>query len=126
MSTLLMQLVYAANVFVCAWISSTCLFAPATARTTIFENAVVYSETIRLVGALWGAIFLLSVLGLFFPRQMALVLLFQLIYKSTWLLVVALPAALHGQPYPRGMATTFLVWVVVLPFVIPWRAIFSG
>lgn len=123
---LLLQFVYIANIFVCAWISSTCLFAPATARTTIFENTVAYSETIRLVGALWGAIFVLSVLGLFFPRQMALVLVFQLIYKSTWLLVVALPAQLNGEDFPRGMAMTFLIWVIGLPFVIPWRSIFAA
>lgn len=114
-------LVYLANSFVAGWISITSLFAPKVAQRTIFEGTVAYSEVIRLVGALWGAIFLLSILGLFLPRQMSLVLVFQLIYKGSWLLFVALPAQGSGRPYPSGMATFFLIWVVLLPFVIPWR-----
>ena len=122
---MLMKIIYAANVLVAGWISITSLFFPERALVSVFENQIAYSEVIRLVGALWGAIFLLSIVGLFYPRQMALVLLFQFIYKSTWLLVVALPALLQQQPYPRGMANTFLIWVLVLPFVIPWRSIFT-
>jgi hypothetical protein len=57
---------------------------------------------------------------------MSLVLLFQLIYKFSWLVFAALPAALNNQPYPKGMAITFFVWVVILPFVIPWRMIFGN
>jgi hypothetical protein len=120
-----MQVIYIANVLVAGWISITSLFFPRTAQVTVFSNDLAYSEAIRLVGALWGAIFILSILGLFWPRQMSLVLLFQLIYKSTWLLVVALPAMINHQPYPRGMAVFFLVWVLILPFVIPWGALFG-
>ncbi|MEM9869238.1 MAG: hypothetical protein AAF765_16195, partial [Bacteroidota bacterium] len=74
---------------------------------------------------LWGAIFILSVLGLFYPKKMALVLLFQLIYKGSWLVFVALPAILEKKPYPSGMASFFVVWCAVLPFVIPWKSIFQ-
>lgn len=120
-----LYLIYIANILVAGWISLTSLFFPRIALRTIFEGAVAYSEVIRLVGALWGAIFLLSTLGLFYPKQMVLVLLFQLLYKSTWLAVVALPAMVQGEPYPRAMAIFFSVWVVVLPWVIPWKSIFS-
>jgi hypothetical protein len=119
------KIMYLANILVAGWISITSLFYPKTALTTVFNGAFAYSEAIRLVGALWGAIFILSILGLFFPQNMSLVLVFQLIYKSSWLVFAALPAAINNQPYPKGMAITFLVWVVILPFVIPWRAIFE-
>ncbi len=66
---------------------------------TVFEGNFAYSESIRLVGALWGGIFILSILGLFFPDQMRLVFLFQLVYESTWLLVAALPAYLGRWPF---------------------------
>ena len=121
-----MKLIYLANIVVAGWISITSLFFPKIAQQTVFSGDFAYSEAIRLVGALWGAIFLLSILGLFYPMQMSLVLLFQLIYKSSWLLFAALPALLRGAPYPPGMAVFFVVWVVILPFVIPWRAIFMG
>lgn len=121
----ILKVVYAANILVAGWISVTCLFFPRTAVATIFEHAFTYSEAIRLVGVLWWAIFLLSVLGLFFPEKMSLVLLFQLIYKSSWLLFVAMPAAAQQQPYPKGMTAFFVVWVLVLPFAIPWKALFQ-
>lgn len=121
---ILMKIVYAANVLVAGWISIRSLFTPKIAQQTVFSGAFEYSEAIRLVGALWGAIFILSILGLFYPRQMSLVLLFQLIYKSSWLLFAALPAQLNDQPYPKEMAGFFVIWVVILPFVIPWKDLF--
>jgi hypothetical protein len=96
------------------------------AQATVFSNDVAYSEVIRLVGALWSAIWLLSIVGLWLPEQMRIVLVFQLVYKSSWLLFAALPAALHSEPYPKGMAVFFLVWVLILPFVIPWKEIVAG
>jgi len=122
---MILKIIYLANIFVAGWISITSLFFPKQALVTVFQSAVAYSEAIRLVGALWGAIFLLSILGLVYPERMSVVLLFQLIYKGAWLLVVALPALVNDQPFPRGMAGFFLVWVVVLPFVIPWRVLFG-
>jgi len=123
---ILMRLVFVANILVAGWISITSLFFPKTAVSSIFEHSFAYSEAIRLVGALWGAIFLLSIVGLFLPEKMSVVLLFQLLYKGSWLLAVALPAALHNQPYPKGMAVFFVIWVVVLPFIIPWNYLFGG
>jgi hypothetical protein len=120
-----LKIMYFANIIVAGWISISSLFYPKTAHTTVFEQNFAYSEAIRLVGALWFAIFILSVLGLFYPEKMSLVLLFQLIYKSSWLIFAALPAMMNNQPFPKGMAVVFIVWVVVLPFVIPWKTIFS-
>jgi hypothetical protein len=121
----LLRVVYLANIIVAGWISISSLFFPRTAIATVFSNDFAYSEAIRLVGSLWGAIFLLSVLGLFFPQKMSLVLLFQLIYKSSWLLFAALPAMLKNEPFPRGMTIFFIIWIMVLPFVIPWSQLFS-
>ncbi|MEL7160664.1 MAG: hypothetical protein AAFN92_07890 [Bacteroidota bacterium] len=121
-----MRFIYLANILVAGWISITALFFPRRAVTSIFENTLAYSEAIRLVGCLWGAIFLLSIVGMFLPERMSLVLLFQLLYKGSWLLFVALPAIRAGEAFPRGMAGFFLVWVLVLPFVIPWGYLFGG
>jgi hypothetical protein len=120
-----LKIVYFANIIVAGWISISSLFYPKAAQATVFSNDFVYSEAIRLVGALWFAIFLLSILGLFYPEKMSLVLLFQLIYKSSWLIFAALPAMMNNQPYPKGMAIFFVIWVIVLPFVIPWKVLFE-
>ena len=112
---------YLANVLVAGWISISSLFFPKTAQITVFSHDFAYSESIRLVGALWFAIFILSVLGLFFPQKIQLIFIFQLIYKFSWLLFAALPAQLSHQPYPKGMAVFFVAWVIILPFVIDWK-----
>ncbi|MEM8509454.1 MAG: hypothetical protein AAF717_16605 [Bacteroidota bacterium] len=122
---ILMKAMYLANIVVAGSISITSLFYPKTAQKTVFTEALDYSEAIRLVGALWFAIFLLSIVGLFYPKQMSLVFVFQLIYKSSWLFFVALPAQLNNQPYPKSMAVFFLVWVILLPFIIPWKELFN-
>ena len=121
-----LKIVYIANILVAGWISISSLYFPKIAHMTVFEGNFDYSEAIRLVGALWGAIFILSILGLFFPEKMSLVLLVQLIYKSSWLIFAALPAMINNQAYPKGMAIFFVIWVVILPFVIPWKYLFSG
>lgn len=120
-----LKLVYLANIIVAGWISISSLFFPKTAWNNVFAQAFHYSESIRLIGALWLAIFVLSILGLYFPLKMSLVLFFQLIYKSAWLIFVALPALLNHQPFPKAMAMFFIIWVIILPFVIPWKAIFE-
>ncbi len=115
-----LKIIYIANIIVAGWISITSVFNPNKAATTVFQNAYQPTEVIRLVGCLWLAIAILSILGLWRPISFSPILLVQLIYKGTWLLVVALPAIKNNQPYPSGMAMFFLIWVLVLPFIIPW------
>ncbi len=115
-----LKIVYIANIIVAGWISITSVFNPNKSVTTVFQNAYQPTEVIRLVGCLWLAIAILSILGLWRPISFSPILLVQLIYKGTWLLVVAMPAIKNKQPYPTGMALFFLIWVLVLPFVIPW------
>ncbi len=115
-----LKIVYIANIIVAGWISSVSILDFKKSATTVFENAYYPTEVIRLVGCLWLAITILSIFGLFRPISCSPILLVQLIYKETWLLVVALPAIKNNQPYPAGMALFFLIWVLILPFVIPW------
>lgn len=115
-----LKIVYIANMIVAGWISITSAFSPNKSAVTVFQNAYQPTEVIRLVGCLWLAIAILSTLGLWRPISFSPILLVQLIYKGTWLLIVVLPAIKNNQPYPTGMALFFLVWVLVLPFVIPW------
>ena len=116
-----LKIIYIANIIVAGWISISSLFYPKIAATTVFQNAYQPTEVIRLVGCLWLAIAVLSVLGLWKPISFSPILLVQLIYKGMWLLVVVLPALKNNQPFPTGMAVFFVVWVVVLPFIIPWN-----
>jgi hypothetical protein len=115
-----LRMVYLANIIVAGWIGVSSLFFPKNAAVNVFSNAYQPTVVMRLVGCLWLAIALLSVAGVWRPLIFSPVLLLQLIYKSLWLLVVAFPAIRNNQPFPAGMAIFFVVWVAVLPFVIPW------
>lgn len=118
------KIVYTANILVAGWISITSVFNPKLAAVSVFSNAYPSTEVMRLVGCLWLSIALLSFGGLYKPMEFSPVLMVQLIYKSAWLLMVALPAIQNQQPYPAYMTIFFLVWVLFLPFVIPWKYFF--
>ncbi|MGB3464133.1 MAG: hypothetical protein WBA74_02645 [Cyclobacteriaceae bacterium] len=116
-----LRILYLLNVLVAGQIAISAITDPHRAAGTTFGGAYPASETMKLVGCLWLGIAVLSILGLWKPMVFSPVLLMQLIYKGTWLVAVALPAYRSGLPFPKTMAIFFLVWVVVLPFVIPWR-----
>ena len=67
-----LKLVYIANIIVAGWISVTSIFSPSIAAATIFSNAYQVTELIRLVGCLWLAITVLSILGLWKPMLFSL------------------------------------------------------
>lgn len=119
------KLVYLANILVAGYIGITSLLFPKTASSTIFQASYQTTDVIRLVGCLWLAIAVLSVFGVWRPLNFSPVLVLQLIYKASWLLIVAIPAIKNNQNYPSSMAAFFLVWVIVLPFVIPWKELFN-
>ncbi|HOY12919.1 MAG TPA: hypothetical protein PLY70_07245 [Saprospiraceae bacterium] len=116
------KIVYIANIIVAGYIGITSMFFPKIASNNIFQNAYQTSDIIKLVGCLWMAIAIISVIGLWRPMTFSPVLLLQLIYKASWLGVVAIPAIKNHQSYLSGMAVFFLIWVLILPFVIPWAA----
>lgn len=92
------------------------------------QNKFPESEGFRtILGSLWTAILIGSVLGLFFPITMSALLLIQVIYKTLWLLVYVMPLMLkqRSNEVPWGIALTFLVIVVSYPWVIPWGQLFG-
>jgi len=117
----MIKIVYAANILVAGWIGVWSLLFPRYSASIVFSNSYQHTELIRLIGALWFSIAVLSVFGIFRPIEFSPVLLLQLIYKGAWLLVVAWPAYKNNQPFPVAMAWFFIVWVLVLPWFIPWK-----
>lgn len=73
--------------------------------------------------AFWGALALLALLGLRYPLQMLPLLILHLVYKTLWLLIVALPLWSAGEPFDpmtRAFALAMAVGVVLDLLVIPW------
>ena len=92
------------------------------------QKKVPESEGFRtILGSLWTAILLGSILGLVFPVQMSSLLLIQVVYKSLWLLVFVKPRLSKEKinEVPSGIALVFLVIVLSYPWVIPWWQLFG-
>ena len=86
------------------------------------------SEGFRtILGSLWTAILIGSFLGLFFPVTMSVLLLIQVIYKTLWLSVYAMPRMLNqrSNEVPWGIASVFFVIIVSYPWIIPWGQLFE-
>ena len=80
-----------------------------------------------ITGSLWTAILACSVAGLFSPVIFAPILFLQVIYKSVWIIFYVLPRLKTEQSRKEihwGITISFLLIVILYPFVIPWCALF--
>ena len=69
-----------------------------------------------------GAVSLLAFLGVRYPLKMLPLLLFELLWKSIWLLAFGLPLWLHHQldADTRFILYACLLGIVLTPLVLPW------
>ena len=119
------QVLFWANILILVPIGFGTLLKPSLTDHGVFAESAGWRT---LVGSLWVAILACSVLGLVWPSSFAWLLVFQVIYKSVWLLVYAAPRVLSGrhQENPAGIALSFVVIVLIWPWFIPWRQLFAA
>ena len=75
-----------------------------------------------------AAFSLLCALGIRYPLQMIPVLLWELTWKSMWLLLIALPRWMDGNMDASTSATVIdcLVGVVLVPLTLPWSYVIAN
>jgi hypothetical protein len=75
-----------------------------------------------VIPSLLGAVWLLAFLGLRYPLQMLPLLMFELVWKTIWLLDFGLAQWMSGQRPPTFAEDSFniVLGVVLMPLVIPW------
>jgi hypothetical protein len=79
-----------------------------------------------IVACMLAAFSALSLFGLRYPLQMLPLLMWEMVWKAIWLLVVALPLWLAGSMDQETSGTAAeCMLVVIIPFVIPWRYVFA-
>lgn len=75
---------------------------------------------------MWGSYSAISFIGIRYPLKMLPIVLFEIVYKTAWLFVVAYPLwvknQLAGSP-AEAMANLF-VWVVFPIVAMPWKYFF--
>jgi len=72
--------------------------------------------------SMMAALVLLCIVAVRYPLDMLPVMIFELVWKAIWMLMIALPAWLNGN-WTSSIENLFFecVGVVILLFVIPWR-----
>ncbi len=80
-----------------------------------------------VVRSILSTVGLLALLGLRYPLQMLPLLLFELVWKSIWLLSFALPLYRAG-PLDAGTLETIIACAmgVIFPVVIPWPYVWAN
>ncbi|MCE9568030.1 MAG: hypothetical protein K8U57_39010 [Planctomycetes bacterium] len=119
---------YVFNILVLVPVGSLTLFGGEKGGRLASQGKFPESEGFRtILGSLWVAILIGSVIGLFVPIPMSPLLLIQVIYKTLWLVVFVLPRLVGGRSneIPWGISLTFVVIVVSYPWVIPWGSLFG-
>ena len=119
------QVLFWANILILVPIGFGTLLKPSLTDHGVFAESAGWRT---LVGSLWVAILACSALGVVWPSYFAWLLVFQVIYKSVWLLVYAAPRVLSGrrQEIPAGIALSFVAIVLIWPWFIPWRQLFAA
>ena len=119
------QVLFWANIVILVPIGFGTLLKPSLTDHGVFAESAGWRT---LVGSLWVAILACSMLGVFWPSTFAWLLVFQVIYKSVWLLGYAAPRVVAGrrQEIPSGIALSFVAIVLIWPWFIPWRQMFAA
>lgn len=76
---------------------------------------------------MWAGYSLLSILGVFRPLKMLPIVLFEIVYKITWLAAVAWPLWSAGQLWgsPADPIARAFLWVPLAIVATPWRYVFD-
>ena len=80
-----------------------------------------------ILGSVWVAFGLLSILGLRSPLKFSPVLLLQLTYKVVWFIGVILPILIAGEfpAYAMGYVFFFIVYIIGDLIAIPFPYVFA-
>lgn len=91
----------------------------------LFNHTDLWAQRKGETAGLLSGLAILCVWGLRYPLQMLPLLIFELIWKSVWLLAIAYPMWRAGTMTPgvTGTAEACLAGVVLTPLVLPWRYI---
>lgn len=80
-----------------------------------------------VVNCMLAGVGALAVLGLRYPLRMLPLLLFELVWESIWLIVVALPLWIaHRMDADTWETARACLMVVIFPIVIPWPCVFAN
>lgn len=94
----------------------------------IIQHAVMGDPKPGVASSFFAAVSILAVWGIRYPLQMVPLLLFELTWKSIWLITVALPLW-SGNNIDAATWETIkanIMGLIIFPIVIPWSYVFAN
>jgi len=75
---------------------------------------------------MWAGYSVISFIGIIRPLKMLSIVLFEIVYKVLWLMVVAYPLWIKNElaGSPAGEMANVFIWVVLPIVAMPWRYFF--
>ncbi|TYP79183.1 hypothetical protein [Paenibacillus methanolicus] len=79
-----------------------------------------------VVACMQAALCVLCFVGLRYPLKMLPLLVWEMVWKAIWLLIVALPLWMSGEMDEATWSTAFACFMgIVAPIAMPWRYLFK-
>lgn len=96
------------------------------AWTFIFTHKGAWDPAEAMNFSIWASYSLLSFFGIFQPLRMLAIVMLEILYKSIWLIIVALPLWQEGHLMDSPATGMVMVFALVpLPIVaMPWKYFF--
>ncbi len=103
------------------------LFLTYDSWSTILNHKGPWDNTRAAAWCMWGSYSFISFIGILRPLKMLPIVLFEIIYKITGLLIVAYPLWVNGELIgsPAEGMTNVFVWVLFPIVAMPWRYFFK-
>ena len=99
------------------------LFVAYGSWNNILHHSAGWNNTEAAAWCMWGGYSLVSIIGIFRPLKILPIILFEIIYKITWLLIVAYPLWVDGEleGSPAEARANDFIWVIFPIVAMPWQ-----
>ena len=92
----------------------------------IFEHTGTWKNSDAAAWCMWGSYSIISFIGVIRPLKMLPIIIFDIIYKTAWLLIVAYPLWIKGElaGSPAEEMTHVFLGVIFFIVAMPWGYFF--
>ena len=102
------------------------LFVASSSWKHIFNHTGFWDNMNAAAWCMWASYSTISIIGIVRPLRMLPIVLFEIVYKIAWLVVVAYPLWVKNQltGSPAESMTSVFLWVCLPIVAMPWRYFF--
>ena len=94
----------------------------------IFNHSGQWGNAEAAAWCMWGSYSVISFIGIIRPLKMLPIVMLEIIYKTTWLIIVAYPLWIKNELVgsPAEDMTRIFIWVIFPILAMPWGYFFKN